>query len=223
MTVRNILFTMVLLGITIVTSNAQTAFGFRIGSNTASVPVKLDFLNGNLIKDHTGVSVAAVAEIGITDQFFFQPELAFTPKGFRIKEGVTVEGINLGVENVTKINYLDIPLLAKYEFGTQKLKAYVTGGPVLSYALNGRNITRANVFIDIPINNSKLNLDAIGYERFEIAGTVGAGVAVDGANGKLFLDARFTRGFRDIYNIPVVDVPLKNQGIALNAGYLIKF
>ncbi len=223
MKARNILFTMALLGIAIVTSNAQNSFGFRIGTNTSSVPVNLDFANGNFLKNQTGVSVAFIGEFGITDQLFFQPEIALTPKGFKIKEGISVEGIPLGIENVTKVQYLDVPLLAKYQFGTGKIKTYVTAGPVLSYALSGRNITRAKVFIDIPLNNSKLNLDNIGYERFEIAGTVGAGVVLDSGSGKLFADARFTRGFKDIYNIPIVDVPLKNQSMAVNVGYMFSF
>lgn len=209
-----------------VTLQAQTSIGFRAGINYGSVS-EPDVI-GKIIPDFeniVGTNFALVTEIGITNQFAIQPELTFTQKGFKIKEGIDINLFNiplpLGVKATTKVNYLEVPLLAKVKFGNDQIQSYLTVGPVLSFAAGGRFKTQAQLLFDIPVIDKKLDLDALGYNRFEFSASVGGGVSVNTGNGSLFVDARYVHGFTDVYDVPVVDLKLKNKGFGINVGYLM--
>ena len=205
---------------------AQTSIGFRGGINVGNVS-EPDII-GQILPDFQsiiGSNVAVVVEIGISDHFSFQPELAFTQKGFKLKEGIDINlfkiPLPLGVKATTKVNYVEIPLLAKVKFGNEKMQTYLTAGPVLSYAVGGRFKTQAQILFDIPIIDQKLDLDALGYNQFEIGVSVGGGLSFNTGQGAFFVDARYTHGFTDVYDVPVVDLKLKNKGFGVNVGYLI--
>jgi len=206
---------------------AQTSIGIRGGITYSNVP-EPSAISGIVpdFKFITGKSFAVVADIGINNQFSFQPELAYTEKGFAIREGFDVNlfevPIPLGVKAITKVNYIEAPLLAKYKFGNEKVGAYLMAGPTLGYATGGRFQTKAQILIDINLIDRKLDLDNLGYERFEVGGTVGAGVNFNTNNGgSFFIDARYTKGFTNVYDVPVVDLKLKNQGIGVSVGYMM--
>jgi len=202
------------------------SFGLRGGVNFANVYTTdgLDNLTPDF-KSYEAINLAAVAEIGITENFAFQPELAFISKGFVVAEDFDLELFNVplpvGATAESRFRYLELPLLAKYKFGGEGLNAYVTAGPTLGYAMSGRLITRANALLDFQLSDSNIDLDAIDYERFEVGALVGLGVAVNTSFGQLFADARYQRGFTQLYDIPVVEEQIRNQGIALNVGFLI--
>ncbi len=214
--------TMALLSLPMI---AQTTLGFRAGlvSGTVDAPSAIENIAPDF-KNVYGTHFALISEIGITPSFSIQPELAFTQKGFTIKEGIDLKLFNidlpLGVKAATKINYLEIPLLAKYKFGEQAVQGYVAAGPSLGLATSGRLKTKAQFILDIPISNTSLNLDNIGYKRFEVAGVLAAGLQVNTRNGGAFLlEARFTRGFTDTYTVPIFDIDVRNQGFGVGIGY----
>lgn len=206
---------------------AQTSIGFRAGFTYANVPEPAAI--SGIVPDFKfilGKSFAAVADISINDQFSFQPELAYTEKGFAISEGFDLDlfdiPIPLGIKAVTKVNYIEAPLLAKYKFGNEKVGAYLMAGPTLAYATGGRFQTKAQILIDIKLIDQKLDLDNLGYNRFEMGGTLGAGLNFNTNNGgSFFIDARYTKGFTNVYDVPVLDLKLKNQGFGLNVGYMM--
>ncbi len=206
---------------------AQTSIGFRAGLNYSNVP-EPSVLDGIVpdFKFIVGPNIAAVADIAINDHFSFQPELAYIQKGFTIREGFDLNlfdvPIPLGVKATTKVNYIEAPLLAKYKFGNNKVSGYLMAGPTLGYATGGRFQTTAQILIDIRLVDKKLDLASLGYERFEVGGTIGAGVNFYNKNGgSFFIDARYTKGFTNVYDVPIVDLKLKNQGFGVSVGYMM--
>ena len=127
----------------------------------------------------------------------------------------------IGVKATTNLKYIDVPLLAKYKFGTGKATGYVVAGPTFGYARSGNFRTSAQVLIDINLVNTPIDFDALNMNRWEVGGAVGVGGAIDMGGTQLFADARFTHGFTKLDNLPVVDVDLLNRGVALTAGVLI--
>lgn len=208
------------------TITAQVSFGLRGGVNFANVNATdaIEALAPDF-KYTTAFSVAGMAEIPITENFAFQPELAYTVKGFSLEESVNVELFNtpipLGVRAITKFGYLEAPLLGKVKFGNETVKAYIAAGPSFGYALNGNLQTRTNSIIDIKLIDTDINLDAIDYERFEVSGVAGAGLQFQTVFGQFFVDARYQHGFTELYDIPLVEEKIKNQGFSLNAGFFI--
>ena len=205
--------------------NAQNAVGGRLGA-TWNNAVSRD-LNGTLdFTNMSSFSVGAFYELGIDNNFFVQPEINFTEKGFRVEEGTNVNlfGVNLpiGASAVTVVRYLDMPVLAKYKFGnTEGVRAYVAAGPSLGYAMNGTLQTRARLLVDVKIADTPIDLTSTNYNRFELGGVVGAGVEIPVSFGKIQLDGRYTRSLMDVYELPVVGSRIRNQGFGFSVGFSI--
>lgn len=220
------IFAFALLMTSSIVAFSQISIGLKGGFSSSNIYATeaIDQVLPNF-KDMTSFNIGAVAEIGISDNFAFQPEIGFTKKGFAAKEGLDIEllgvPVPLGVKAVTQIDYIDVPLLAKYKFGNEGINAYVLAGPSIGYALDGRVLTKATVLIDFNIAKTPINLDAINYQRLEIGGTAGAGFAVNTGIGQLFMDARYNLGFTQLYDIPLVNEKLRNKSFAINAGFLI--
>lgn len=207
-------------------ATAQVSLGFRAGVQLADVQA-----SGitNSLRPNTqaiwGPNLALLTEIGLSPNFAIQTEFNYLTRGFEIREGVDLElfgaNIPLGATVTTRINYLDLPILAKYKFGGEKVGAYLIAGPVFGYALNGRLETRANFLVDIPIYDTDINLNNDNINRFEVGGSLGAGLSFNTSVGKFFIDARYTQGFTQMDQISFLDLNLRNKGFGISAGYSI--
>lgn len=207
-------------------SFAQLSLGLRGGLNFGNVYTTdgLDAVTPDF-EYINGPTIAGVLEYGFSDHFALQTELAYTTKGFKLREDFAVNLFNVpvpvGASAESRFGYLELPLLAKVKFGDEVVHGYITAGPTLGYAASGRLITRANALIEFKVSDTDINLDAINYERFEVGGSVGAGIGFNTSFGELFADARYTRGFTELYDIPLIDEKIRNQGFALSVGFLI--
>lgn len=204
----------------------QVSIGLKGGVNQSGLSLTngLDQLAPDL-DDITSFNFGAVAELAINENFAVQSELLFTQKGFGIRQGVDANLFNiplpLGVSAETRINYIQTPLLAKVRFGNDQFKGFLTAGPSLGYATQGKLVTKANVLIDFRLTDTPINLDAINFNRFEIGGVIGAGLSFDTSVGELFVEARYNHGFTQLYNIPLVNETLRNRTVGLSAGFMI--
>lgn len=208
------------------TSFAQFSIGLRGGLNFGNVYTTdgLDAITPDF-QYINGPTVAGVVEYGISKNFAIQSELAVTRKGFKLREDFAVNLFNVpvpvGASAESRFNYLEVPLLAKVKFGDEVVHGYITAGPTFGYATSGRLITRANALFEFKVSDTDINLDAINYERFEVGGSVGAGLGFNTSFGQLFADARYTRGFTELYDIPVIDERIRNQGFAVSVGFMV--
>ena len=205
---------------------AQVSIGLKAGVNYANITTPdISLVAIPSTSANQSFTFGAVAEIGIKNGFAIQPELNFTKKGFEVAQGIPIElgNINLpvGVKAITDLNYVEMPVLGKYNFGNGKIGGYVAAGPTMSYATSGRFRTVANFIIDVNIIDQKFDLDALNLTRFDIGGTIGAGGTVNLGGSKLFVDARFTHGFTKLDNLPVIDLDFRNKNFALTTGVLI--
>ncbi|PHN03410.1 porin family protein [Flavilitoribacter nigricans] len=208
-------------------ATAQVSVGVKTGMNFNNLHTTEAL--GELAPDFTNISEAnfgLVTEYSITDQFALQTELNFLKKGFTTKanlDNTELFGIQLpvGGRAETKFSYVEVPLLAKYTFGGEGLQAYVTAGPTFGYATAGRIDTKARVLVDFDLGSTNINLDNINYNRFEVGATAGAGVSYTTGFGKFFADARYSQGFTELYNFPLVDEKIKNKGFGVNVGFMV--
>lgn len=107
-------------------SNAQsTRFGIKGGLNISNV-VGGDVENTNSL---IGFHVGGLAEIHVVEKFFIQPELLFSAQGTKV-DGPFGSSADL------KLNYLNIPVLAKYYFIENKFS--VEAGPQLGVLLSAK-------------------------------------------------------------------------------------
>lgn len=107
-------------------SNAQeTRFGIKGGLNISNV-VGGDVDN---TKSLVGFHVGGFAEIHVVEKFFIQPELLYSAQGTKY-DGA------FGSDADFKLNYLNIPVLAKYYIIDKKFN--VEAGPQLGILLSAK-------------------------------------------------------------------------------------
>lgn len=212
--------------LTLNASFAQVALGLKAGAQFNNVYMT-DVLN-QVTPDFqyaAGWTLGGVAEVNFGEYFALQPELNFVQKGFAWDEsaGVALGNIEipLGARATFRSNYLEMPVLAKVKLGNDRVKAYAVAGPAIGYALNAKIITRPRLLFELDPFETSVNLDNLNYERLELSATGGVGVQANFNGVSVFADARYTHGFTELYNFPVVNEKIRNRSFALSAGVMV--
>jgi len=169
--------------------NAQEVkFGAKAGVNFASI-------GGDDTDDVDGLTsfhVGGVAEIMFSDKFSFQPELLYSEKGF------SVDDIDY------KLNYISLPLMAKYYVAEG---FSIEAGPQVGFLMSAK-ATDGDDDVDID--------DVISSVDFGVG--VGVGYKLDSG---LNFAARYNLGLSNINDFEGSD-DFKNQNnvIQLSVGYM---
>ena len=183
-----ILFVLILLLVLAFTVSAQgfTDYGVKAGLNFANIGGD----NASSLKSINQFAVGGFVTYNVIDQFDLQGELLYDVKG--CKDSL----------NTTKLSYLDINILAKYQIPvlvTFKPSVYV--GPSLGLELSATGAP------DISNSISKTDFSVI----------FGIGVAHKVGNGSVTLDVRYDLG---LANINKSGNPANtNQVLAILVGY----
>jgi len=173
-------------------------FGIKAGLNFASV----DFdQNISDINGRTTFHVGAMVDLDISEKFSIQGEVLWSLQGYNVDALFFDDNENIeNVEITTKLDYINVPILAKYEF-TEGLSALV--GPQIGFLIEANS-----EFNDIDIALSD------GFNSTDISGAVGLMYEID--NG-LNVGARYTFGLSDILDSDNADA--KNYVVQLSVGY----
>lgn len=205
------------------TSFAQVHLGIRGGGNWgfASKPAFLGSLTPTL-HPSAGPTGAVFLDIPLSDRVSFRPEVAYVQKGFVVKESLDINlgGFNLpiGARVAYQSNNIEIPLLLKVNLSDGPVQPYLIVGPSVSYALDGRIRTRATAFFTTQPYDVDLNYGNM-LNRWDVGAVGGLGLAMDAGAGKFFIEGRYTHGFTRQVQVPIVNVDVRNRGIAASIGY----
>lgn len=223
---RTIIYTVALCIMSSVASFGQS-YGVKIGFNTNNPDIEGVGNVSNSQAAYTGFTGGVFAEFPMTQQLSFSSGVNYSQKGFGVDQTtfVNVFGIDapVGVMVDTKINYVELPLAVKYRWGNEKAGVYAMAGPKLSYATDASVTAKARLIIDFNVATYDLNLDDDMYNRFELGGVVGIGGDVAAGAGSFFADLSYNQSFSNILHNPIIDLSIKNKGIAVNAGYKMSF
>ena len=159
-------------------ANAQN-FGFKGGYNYSS-------FNGDVAKDNTlkglsGFYVGALLELPLGDVLSLQPEVIYSRQGAAWEKDYNIPILGKGsLKNDIKLDYLNIPVMAKVNLGPLFLQGgvqfgFLVGKPETSSTVNGRRVTE--------------ELDKDAYASFDFG--VGAGLGVN-LSEHFFIEARYT-------------------------------
>jgi hypothetical protein len=206
--------------------NAQISVGVKTGVHFGDARIEgsaNDFIPE--MEMYSGFTTGVNVEIPMLNGFSFRPEINYVEKGFRTMAeiGITEIDIPVGAGIKTRLQYVEAPLLFKYSAGTEKAKFYAIAGPSFAYAADGfvRPVVRAIIDFNLPRQDLDLSNDI--YRRWDISATGGLGGEWKAGNGKIFADMRYTYGFANVFDNPIIDVRLKNQGFSFSAGYAFNF
>jgi len=195
---------------------AQLSIGGRVGANFANYSISnIEDVSPNSI---TGFSVALVLDIGITENFSVQPEIAFIQKGFNQEETFEIFGETFTVKADQIVNHIDVPILAKYAFvNSETLVVYAAVGPVLGYAISGKYKVESNGEKE----TMDINFDDDGINRFDFGASFGAGAGFGVGPGHIIVDLRYVMGFSNLIKDPVDNEKVNNTGFGASVGYVV--
>ena len=196
------------------TVNAQDInFGAKAGVNFASITGDdTDDLDGR-----TSFHVGIVAEIVISDKFSVQPELLYSSQGATSEDSYTEEDINIKEEGTVKLDYINLPIMAKFYVGEGfSLEA----GPQIGFLMNSEiemKLTASGAGVSESISVTEDLKDHIKGIDFGL--NLGVGYKME--NGLNF-GARYNLGLSDANDDPEFfesDSSFKNSVIQVSVGY----
>lgn len=183
-------------GSTAMMAQSNLAFGVKGGVNFSN-------LTGDNVGEfdedsaRTSFNLGAVLEIPVTEKFAVQPEVFYSGQGFDLVQRDNEQDTEF------QLNYINVPVLAKL-YLVQGL--YLEAGPQLGFLVDSK--------IDGP--NGSIDLNEDNFNDIDFAGAVGLGYKF---NGGLFLNARYTQGFTDIYDGETGDGSTKNGVFSASLGF----
>jgi hypothetical protein len=171
--------------------------GPRIGVNFATMAFDPEE-EGFDPKSRTGLQAGLVVNIGVNEMFSIQPEILFSQKGYKVEE--TEDGIEGKLDVAT--SYLEVPILAKVQFGSGGVKPFINAGPYFGYWMGGNTkltIDGDDIF-DEDFDFDDESMD--NANRMDIGLSVGAGIGFDAGPGQLTLDVRYGLGLTSLSDEP---------------------
>ena len=191
------------------TANAQLKFIPKVGVSIANVAFST---GGEDNKSKIGFQLGGALEIGVNDMFSIQPELLFIQKGVRSE----VSFLGTTVKSSVTLNYLEIPVLAKVQFGSENLKFHVNAGPSLGIAVSGTSKVEAGGQSESdPV---EFGSDPGQTKRTDFGLQFGGGITFS----NFVIDLRYGLGLSNIANVPSgSNDSAKNRAIGITVGYVI--
>ncbi len=169
-----------------------TRAGFKFGANYANITGDIEDTDARL-RMHLG----AVIEFPVSQRFYIQAEVLYSAQGYTIEEE--------GIENKISLNYLALPILAKYYFT-----------PRFSFETGPRLATLANEANSIDDDSDEFFNT---YNGFDFGWIFGAGYKVESG---MFFQLHYNLGLSPIFNTDIIDASNTNAVVQASIGYLFK-
>ena len=238
--------------------DAENFIGVKGGVSIPQLSGGDDNILSRDFKSRVAPNFGAFFEAGVTSKFSIQTEVNFAGQGGK-RTGVqpitqALPGLPplppgqflfANFENVAELNYLEVPVLAKYRFGNKdKTRVYVNGGVFYGRLLSAKTKTSgtSEIFVDeggttplqIPIiipnqppmfqqvppvdftATTDIEND-VNKNNFGFTG--GGGVEIPHKKNYFFIDARVYRGIVNIQRDTVANGASKTGNLVVSVGY----
>lgn len=219
--------------------SAQTSIGVKAGANFSNVTLSDqygDLFDANL---KPGFQAAAFIDIPFGGMFGFQGEVAYVRVGSGFESIVAVSSANNGAyeffdggndpgfySGQLSLDYVDIPLMIKYNLRGRSVQGFLMAGPHLRFAtgatlsdqrvntVEGEQVTYLNRELVIGSGANR----TISGSDFGIS--FGGGVKIELDYGHILVDARYYLGTSNIRNSANPNLEMSNRNIMVNVGYM---
>lgn len=172
-----------LLGMSNLLSAQNVDFGLKTGLNISN------FTGGDADRNNLiGFHIGGFAEIELSDKFSLQPEVLYSSQGSEAKNTVKI-----------KVDYLAIPLMAKYYISE---KFSLEAGPQMSFLLNDK----------FEFNNDAIPDAETDASSFDFGLNVGVGYNI---SAHLLAQVRYNYGITTVAENP----DIKNSVFQFALGY----
>jgi hypothetical protein len=186
-------------------------FGLMAGVNYAKV--SQDPESGDVTFHwKPGFVGGAFLGIQVNDWFSIEPQALFSQKGTKV-EGT---GANSSLEGSVRINYIEVPVLAKFwiPMSGSQIKPFVFIGPDIAFKVS---CSAEGVILAVTGSEDCDKTEVIKIKSTDFGGTAGGGIQFNAGDKVLRIDARYTLGFTDI-NDSGDTREIKNRAFAATVG-----
>lgn len=162
------------------------------------------------IKSRTGFHIGVLAEFPLSDVFAIQPEILYSTKGGKYSEKGTELGVNYSYRVEQKMDYIDVPVLAKF-YLLDGLS--VEAGPQISFLTTSSSEYEGSLG-DLTISGEDELWDFIKTD-FGIAGGISYRLPAG-----VFFSARYIFGLSNINDVSDSgDRKIHNRNAQISVGY----
>ena len=162
-------------------------FGVKAGYNYSTFSGETSSFS--TIEGLSGFYIGGLVELPISDVLSIQPELIFSRQGVALRQEIKGFGFNVSINNADiRLDYLNIPVMAKVNLGPFFLQGGVQFGFLVGKPELGRYITNVRV---------GTLLDKDSYNSFDFG--VGAGLGFN-FNRRFFAEARYTHSLTNVFD-----------------------
>lgn len=208
---------------------AQFSGGVKLDLVSTNVKASSGSLDlDNVVQSKLAYKIGVFGAYYLTQNFSVETGINYNNLGFQVAQNTDVNlfglSIPLGATLDTKVNYLEIPLLANYKIDLGSIQAYVEAGPSINYAMSGRVKTIANSFLDFNVLERELDFSSDRYNRTNITGNISIGVS-QAMSQDIVLSAgiKYSRDLTSSLEIPIVNSRIQNQNIGLGLKLAKRF
>lgn len=240
-------------------SLAQDEKNYYIGfKGGVSIPQLSSEQSNELSRDYksrVAPNFGGFVEIGLKNKLSFQVEVNYAGQGGK-RIGIQpisqppagLPALPTGVyyyanfKNVAKLNYLEVPAMLKYKFGSKnKPRIYLNGGVYYGGLVNAKQVTSGSstLFLDrdgkipllLPPNGTPLpaiSFNATTDIKNDIRGnnfglTGGGGLEIPSGKNYFLIDARISYGLKTIQKDTVRNGDSKTGNLVISVGYAFNF
>jgi hypothetical protein len=205
-------------------ASAQVSIGARAGLSLSKLIYSFQGLsiNTDRLPEFTG---GIPVEIKLSNYFALQPELNFITKGGKSSSSDSFNGYSYSSESHVKINYLELPVFAKFSVGNEKIKLDLFAGPVLGYGLSGSSYSKFVSNGSVSEDSQTLDFENDSISRIDFSINIGAGTSLTVGANRLFFDIHYQAGLSNMdtsqsFNGSSNDSSVKNNNIIFTIGML---
>lgn len=196
---------------------AQT-FGIKGGLNLSKMVTAYDGETPDGLKFKPGFQVGLTLESPINDNLGFETGIMLASKGSKLEYSEDSFGGLYEIDQTVNTLYIDIPLNLKAYFGEGETKFFGTFGPYLAYALSGQTEVITTIAGVSETENYDIEIgsdDPDSLKALDFGVGLGVGVVLSGIE----LSVNYNLGLANLSNDDDDDFTIKNNVIALSAGY----
>jgi hypothetical protein len=195
-------------------------FGLQAGVNLSNFAW---YNNGPNKKFGTRLQVAVVYNKKLENGLEFQPELQYSQQGVNGEATYsTSSGSPYSINEELISEYINIPLLLKYNFSIGNHSIYLSAGPYLGYWIN--YTYEQNLTVNGITTSTKYFVheqDWSNFNRLQTGASIGWGVSQTLSNkGKIYFDNRVSYGFTKLFKNYTKDDAPHDIYIGLSLGYM---
>ncbi|HEX9975172.1 MAG TPA: porin family protein [bacterium] len=183
-------------------------FGAKIAISASKVTAA-DF--ENFFNRRIGFNLGVFGEKNITNYIAFVSSVEYNQKGY-ISEMIATSEDGKEIQKVdsnTRLDYLSVPVLAKFKYSKICIEPFVAIGPRFEYMLNYKK--GEFKFMKITVKDNM----ADNFNRFSYGGSIAGGINIPISNKfKLNLEFRYNYDFSDLASKPNT-IEFKNDSFDL--------